>query len=311
VTAADTAILISVAAGTLRAATPVAFAGLGGLISERSGVLNLSLEGLMLIGACSAVWAQQATGSSMVAVAVAALTAGAFGLLHAFFCVQLRASQVVCGLAFVFMGQGLTAIAGSRLVGELVSPSATAPLSFLLGVPILGDVVGRQDVLVLCAPLAAAGVWAFLFRTRWGVYLRACGESAKAAAASGVAVAPVRMAAGTVCGAFCGIGGAHLSLFYAQQWQENMVAGRGWIALVMVILGMWLPGRLLLSAYLFGFLMALQLNLQAAGLQVPQYLLAMMPFVATVAVLVVASWWLRRRPSWMPADLGRAYVKGD
>jgi len=300
----DGALVISVVAGALRAATPVIYAGLGELINERSGVLNLGLEGLMLTGACAAVGAHLAWGTWEVSLLVAALAAGFVGLIHAFFCVVLRSSQVVTGLAVLFLCQGVTAVVGARWVSRAVSPGLAPPLAGLEPVPVLGTVLGQQDIMVFGALLAAVAVGVFLFRSRWGVLLRACGESAHAAAAAGVRVRAVRLAAGTACGVLCGLGGAHLSLFYAQQWQENMVTGRGWIALVMVIFGMWFPGRLLLGAYLFGGLVTLQLNLQARGIAAPQYVLSMLPFLVTLALLVAASWRLKWRSGGMPADLG-------
>lgn len=303
----DSALAVSVAAGALRAATPVVYAGLGALISERSGVINLGLEGLMLVGACSGVWAQLTFGNWLLSLAVAGICGGLVGLAHAFFCVTLRASQVVTGLAFFFLCQGLTAVFGVGLVGKPVSVGVAPPLTMLRDIPVVGPVVSQQDVMVLGAFLATAAVSFFLFKTRWGVLLRACGESAVSAAAAGVMVNRARMVAGFACGIFCGLGGAHLALFYARQWQENMMSGRGWIALVMVIFGMWFPWRLVMGAYLFGGMATLQLNLQARGIAFPQYLLATLPFVVTLALLVLASWRLRRIPGWMPADLGNPY----
>lgn len=304
---AESALAVTVLAGALRAATPVIYGGLGALVSERSGTVNLGIEGLMLAGAWAAVAAQQAFHSWLLSVCVALLLAGGLGAVHAFFCVGLRASQAVTGLAFVFLCQGATAILGARLVGLPVDTGAAPPLSFLRGVPGFGPVLGEQDVMVLGAVVLVAITSVFLFRTKWGIVLRACGEEAASAAAQGVPVRRVRLLAGAVCGAFCGLGGAHLSLFYAQQWQENMVAGRGWVALVMVIFGMWRPGWLMVGAYLFGGMATLQLNLQAGGLDVPQYLLAILPFAVTLILLIVGAWLARRRASLAPADLGKPF----
>jgi simple sugar transport system permease protein len=303
----DLTLIVSVAAGMLRVSTPIVFAGLGAVISERSGVINLGLEGLMLTGAFTAAAAQLAFGHWPLSLLLAGLAAALVGLLHGFFCVFLRASQVVTGLAVIFLCQGLTAIFGRSLVGRSIPLDATSPLAVTASVPLLGPILSQQDVMVFAALASVAAVSLFLFRARWGVLLRACGESAVAADAAGLPVRRTRLLAGGVCGAFCGLGGAHLSLFYAQQWQENMVAGRGWIALVMVIFGMWFPWRILVGAYLFGGLAALQLNLQARGVAAPQYLLAMLPFVATLVLLVVASWRLKRDSGWMPADLGNPF----
>jgi len=305
--ALDAALITSVIAGMLRASTPIVFAALGAAISERSGVINLGLEGLMLTGACAAAAAQLAFGYWPLSLLIAAAAAMILGLVHGFFCVYLRTSQVVTGLAIIFLGQGLTAIFGRPLVGKVIPMDATPPLAMLAGIPIIGPILGQQDLMVFTAVALVAVVGVLLFRTRWGIWLRASGESAVSANASGLPVRRIRLLASGVCGAFCGLGGAHLSLFYAQQWQEGMVAGRGWVALVMVIFGMWFPWRILAGAYLFGGLAALQLNLQARGVAAPQYLLAMLPFVGTLALLVAASWWLKRRTGWMPADLGNPF----
>ena len=303
----DTTLLGAVAAGMLRSATPVVYAGLGEIVYERSGVFNLGIEGLMLIGACAATAAQLAWGSWILSLTAAGFTGGVFGLGHAFFCVKLRTSQVVTGLALFFLCQGLTAVLGVSLVGRPVVIDIQPPFAWLKAVYGFGPVFAEQDVMVFGAIITVAVVWFLLFRTRWGIVLRACGESAESAAAAGVAVHKVRLVAGAVGGMLGGLGGAHFSLFYAQQWQENMIAGRGWIALVMVIFGMWFPGRLLLGAYLFGALSTLQLNLQARGISSSQYLLAMIPFAVTLAMLVVASWRLKHRAGYAPADLGNSY----
>jgi ABC-type uncharacterized transport system permease subunit len=307
VSAFDLPLVASIAAGMLRASTPVVFAGLGGVISERSGVINLGLEGLMLIGACAAAAAQLAYGSWPLSLVIAAVAAALVALIHGYFCVYLRASQVVAGLAIIFLCQGITAVFGRSLVGRSIPIDATPPLSATSGIPLLGPILSGQDVMVFAALASTVAVSFFLFRSRSGVVLRACGESGVSANAAGIPVRRVRLLASGVCGLFCGLGGAHLSLFYAQQWQENMVAGRGWIALVMVIFGMWAPWRILAGAYLFGGLAALQLNLQARGVAAPQYLLAMLPFAATLLLLVIASWRLRRRAGLMPADLGQPF----
>jgi simple sugar transport system permease protein len=307
----DSTLWLAVLAGMLRAATPVIYAAVGETINERSGVVNLGIEGLMLIGAYAAVTVQLAFGNSMIAIGCAGLLAALVGFLHATFCVKLRTNQVVTGLVFLFLCQGASALFGARMVGRPVNVDANSPFELLSRVPVVGDILARQDPMVFGAILAALIAGFILFRTRWGVVLRACGEDAESAAAAGVPVHRVRLIAGTVCGFLCGLGGAHLALFYARQWQENMTAGRGWVALVMVIFGKWVPGRVIAGAYLFGGLSALQLNLQASGIALPQYLLGMLPFVVTILLLVVASWWVKTRPDSMPKDLGKAFPRAE
>ncbi len=293
--------------GAIRAGTPLLFAAVGELIYERSGVLNLAIEGMMMVGAMTAVATQLAWGSWPLAVLSALLAGGGFGLLHAVICTSLRANQIATGLAFVTLASGLTAFLGRGLVGQRVVAEIPVGIPWLERLPWLGAVLFRHDVLVYLAVSSAVASWFFLYRTKPGVCLRAAGEDARSAAARGLPVVRIRLTAGAVAGGFCALGGAHLALAYASQWQEGMTAGRGWISLDLVICSLWRPRLLILSAYLFGGLSALQLNLQVTGLSVSSYLLGMMPFVASLAVLVGASLWLRRRPLGMPADLAQPF----
>ncbi|MFN7914560.1 MAG: ABC transporter permease [Vicinamibacterales bacterium] len=301
----DISLFLSVAAGALRASTPVVYAGLGELIGERSGVVNLGVEGLMLVGACAAASAQLAYGYWPLSLAIAAVAAALVSAVHGFFCVYIRTNQVVTGLATMFLCQGATALMGRSLVGLSIPLDARPPLASFAKLPVVGAVLSGQDWMVFGAIAAVVATSAFLYRTQGGIVLRACGESGASAAAVGISVLRVRLAAGAACGALCGLGGAHMSIFYAQQWQEGMVGGRGWIALVMVIFGQWFPSRLLLGAYLFGGMASLQLNLQARGVATSQYLLAMLPFLATLALLVIGSLNSARVGGASPADLGR------
>ena len=298
---------IAVMAGAVRAGTPLIYAGLGELIYERSGVINLGIEGFMLVGAMSAVWTQVVWGSWVLSIAVASLCTAVLGILHGVLCVRVGTNQIATGLAFVILCQGLTAFFGDTLVGQRIVVDLQFSWPGLSRIPVLGRVFFQQDFMVYFAVLLVFFVWVFLNRTKTGIILRATGESAVAVASAGISVVWVRVFAGALCGALCGLGGAYLSLVYASQWQENMVAGRGWIALVMVIFAMWRPFPLLIGAYLFGGLTALQLNLQAAGVRTSSYLLGMVPFVLTIIVLVVASVIIRRRPMGIPSELGKKY----
>jgi ABC-type uncharacterized transport system permease subunit len=294
-------------AGAIRAGTPLLFAAVGEVIYERSGVLNISIEGMMLTGALASVAAQVILGSWPLSIVAALLAGAAFGLLHGLACTVFRANQVAAGLALVTLAQGATALLGRNFVGRRVVAGIPSPLASLESVPLLGPALCRQDVLTFAALLSALGAWFFLFRTRFGVELRAVGEDARAAEARGLPVIRIRMVAAAVAGALSGLGGAHLALAYASQWQEGMVAGRGWIALVLVICSLWRPRVLIAAAYLFGGLAALQLNLQAAGLTVSPHLLGMLPFLASILVLLAADLWMKGRPLGMPADLGKPY----
>lgn len=298
-------------AGAIRAAVPLVLAGLGELIYERSGVLNLGVEGMMLLGAGASVAAQLAGAPWWISLCVG-MGAGALGgLLHAVMCVRLRTNEAVTGLALLFLFQGITAVLGRNMVGRLVTGTGVYPFSRLDGTPILGQILSQQDPVVPVAVLLCVLTWLFIYRTRWGIALRACGEKPEAAISSGIRVVRVRLAAGVVCGALCGLGGGQLALFSANQWQENMVAGRGWIAIVLVIFARWHPILLVFGALLFGGLNSLQINLQAGGFQASPHLLGMLPFVITIVVMAGASWRLGGHPGWMPAALGKRLASLD
>lgn len=296
----------AVLAGAVRAGTPMVFAGLGELLYQRSGVVNLGLEGFMLVGALSAVWAQASFGSPALALLAASLTSAAFGVIHWYACVKLRTNQIATGLAFVILCHGLTALVGRGLVGRRIVVDLSWDVPWLSDIPFVGPVLFKQDLLVYLAILLTFATWGFLYRTRSGVLLRATGESAEFAATAGVPVLKVRLLAAITCGLLCGLGGAHLSLAYAGQWQEDMVSGRGWIALALVIFAMWKPVQLLFAAYLFGGLTSLNLYLQAAGIRSYPYVLDMMPFVITIAVLILTTS-MKHRWQGQPADLGKPF----
>jgi simple sugar transport system permease protein len=179
------------------------------------------------------------------------------------------------------------------------------PFACFAHTPILGTILAQQDPVMPIAVILGVLVWFVVFRTRWGITLRTCGEKPDAAINAGIRLSRVRMIAGIICGALCGLGGAQLALFSANQWQENMIAGRGWIAIVLVIFARWHPILLIFGALLFGGLNALQINLQAKGWQVSPHILGMLPFVITIVVMALASWRLRKHPGWMPAALGK------
>lgn len=297
--------LLVLLAGAIRAAIPLVLAGLGELIYERSGVFNLGIEGIMLLGACSSVAAQLAGFPWWGSLCVGATAGTLGGLLHAILCVRLRTNQAVTGLALLFLFQGLTAVLGRELVGMPVKDTAVYPLSILSNVPVLGPILSRQDPVMLLAVLLAMLTWFILFRTRWGIVVRACGEKPEAAINAGISLIRVRLTTGCICGALGGLAGAQMALFSATQWQENMIAGRGWIAIVLVIFARWHPLLLILGALLFGGLNALQINLQATGWTVSSHLLGMLPFIITILVMALASWRLKKHPGWMPASLGK------
>jgi len=287
-------------------------AALGEMISEKAGILNLGVEGMMAIGAVTGFVVALQTGNPWVAL-VAAIAAGALiGLLHGLFTVVLGAEQVVSGLSLTILGIGLAAYIGKGSVGqpagaELV-PVYWGPLS---DIPWAGPVLFQQSPLVYMAVLAGLAASFVLERTRLGLAVRAAGESAPTADAAGHSVAGLRLAAVATGGALAGASGAYLTLSITPQWTEGVVAGRGWIAVALVIFGAWRPGRVALGALLFGLTLALKTRLQTFGVDFSPILLSMLPYLLTVGVLVAISIRSRNRPSPAPAALGIAYRREE
>ena len=287
-------------------------AALGEMISEKAGILNLGVEGMMAIGAVTGFVVALQTGNPWVAL-VAAIAAGALiGLLHGLFTVVLGAEQVVSGISLTILGIGLAAYIGKGSVGqpagaELV-PVDWGPLS---DIPWVGPVLFQQSPLVYMAVLAGLAASFVLGRTRLGLAVRAAGESAPTADAAGHSVAGLRLAAVATGGALAGASGAYLTLSITPQWTEGVVAGRGWIAVALVIFGAWRPGRVALGALLFGLTLALKTRLQTFGVDFSPILLSMLPYLLTVGVLVAISIRSRNRPSPAPAALGIAYRREE
>jgi ABC-type uncharacterized transport system permease subunit len=288
--------------------TPILLAALGELVAERSGVLNLGVEGLLAVGAWAGFAASHATGSVWVGALAAMLAATLLSLVHALPAVGLRVNQVVSGLALVILGTGLAALLGRPLVGQVAPSFALAPVPVLSGIPVLGRALFAHTPLVYAGLLLVPCVWWFLARTRPGLSLQVCGENPRLADAAGVRVGWTRVAATMFGGALAGLGGAYLSLAETPSWVEGLVAGRGWIALAMVLFAGWSPWRLLLGAWLFGGLVAVQFRAQAFGIAVNVYVLEMLPYLATIAVLVLAA-----RTRWYalaaPEALGKPYER--
>ena len=297
------AILVSMVA----AATPLLFAALGELVTEKSGVLNLGVEGMMLVGAVSAFAVAAGTGSLYAGAAAGALAGASLALLFGLLTLSLVANQVATGLALTIFGIGLSALIGQDYVGTPLNALPKLAVPGLSDAPFVGPVLFGHDALVyLSFALVAAVAW-FLYRTRGGLVLRAVGESHDAAHAIGYPVIRIRYLAVAFGGAMAGIGGAYLSLVYTPMWIENMTAGRGWIALALVVFATWRPGRVVLGAYLFGGVTILQLHAQGVGLGVASQLLSMLPYLATILVLVLIS---RNRILIRlnaPADIGRTF----
>lgn len=305
-------LLIPILASAVRSGTPVLYAALGEVLSERAGVMNLGLEGIMLIGAYAGFAVTGATGDPWLGL-VASFAAGAgAALVHAFFCVTLMCNQVVSGLAMVMTGYGLSALLGRGVIGETIAGLPQAPFPLLCDILFLGPVFFSHNAMVYLSYALTIFLSWFIFKTRWGLNMRAVGENPRAADAMGLSVAGVRYFYCTLGGALAGLGGGYLSVVYAQMWIEGMTAGRGWIAVALVIFGLWNPARTALGAYLFGGAEALQLRMQAIGSPVSPSLLQTLPYLMTIAVLTsVAVKSGRGAKSGAPAALSLPFRRED
>ena len=294
-------------AAAVNAGTILALAALGLLVNERAGVINLGAEGMMLVGALGAYATAAAGHGFWLAFLVGALAGGAAAALFALLVIWLGTNAYATGLALSLFGSGFTAFAGARYTDRQLPEVTAAGIPGLSAWPVVGPALFRQHPIVYLTAGAAVALAFFLFRSRAGLVLRAIGESPEAAHALGHPVRWVRSWAVVFGGALCGLAGAYVSLVYAHLWVEGLVAGKGWIALALTTFATWRPGRILLGAYLFGGVTMLQFQLQGRGIDVDSHLLGMLPYLATVVVLVLIS---RNQTSIrldMPASLGKPF----
>lgn len=300
--------LAAVILASARAATPLALAAIGELVAERAGVLNLGVEGMMLMGAVAAFGVTVATGAPALGLAAALLAGMAMAGLFAVITLGLRANQVATGFALTLFGIGLSAFLGQGLIG---TPLTALPPLFppaLAGLPVVGPLVFGHDPLVYLTVGLVAGVAVVLERTRAGLVLRAVGDNHDSAHALGLDVLAIRLRAVLFGGAMAGLAGAYLSLVYTPMWVESMTAGRGWIAVGLVVFAAWRPWRVLLGACLFGGVTIAQFHAQGMGLNIPSQILAMLPYLATILVLVIISRKAARLRLNAPACLGKVFT---
>lgn len=290
-----------------RAATPLIFAALGELVTEKSGVLNLGVEGMMLIGAVAGFIAASVTGNIYLGLLIALISGIAIAFIHALLTITIAANQVAAGLALSIFGSGLSAFVGAGYVGKTITGLQPIDIPILKSIPLLGKVLFNQDILVYVSVVLVTLVWWFLRSTRAGLVLRSIGESPDAADALGLPVSRVRYLAVMFGGAMAGLAGGYLSLAYTPLWTENMTGGRGWIAIALVVFATWKPERILLGAYLFGGVGAIQLILQGLGVNISPYLLSCLPYLATILVLVFISQDNTRIKLETPASLGQPF----
>jgi len=298
-------------AAALLAGTPLALAGLGLLINERAGVLNLGAEGMMLVAAVSGFAVALTTGSDALAFVAGAVAGAVLAAGFGWLVIWLNTNQYATGLALSLFGYGFSAFVGVGYVGQKLSERQVLEIPGLAEVPFVGPALFRQHPMVyLCVAITFVLIW-FLYKSRAGLVLRAIGESPESAHALGYKVRWLRLAAVMFGGALCGVAGAFLSVVYAPLWVEGLTAGRGWIALALTTFATWRPIRVLLGAYLFGGVTMLQFHLQGAGVEVASQLLAMLPYLATIIVLALIS----RNAAFirinMPASLGKPFHPGS
>jgi len=304
----STALLL---AATLSAGTVLAIAALGLLINEKSGIVNLGAEGMMLCAALAGFATVVHTGNSWLGfgagMLAGALLAGLFGVLV----IWLNTNQYATGLALSLFGAGFSAFAGTRYVQEKLPEQSHFAIPFLADLPFVGPAFFRQHPMVYLTIALMFGLVWFLYRTRAGLVLRSVGESPESAHALGYPVRRIRLAAVMVGGSLCGLAGAYVSVVYTPLWVEGMIAGKGWIALALTTFATWRPARVLLGAYLFGGVTMLQFHLQGMGVDIPSQFLTMLPYLSTIVVLVLIS----RNPQWirlnMPSSIGKPFHPGS
>ena len=302
-------LLTVILSAAIRSGTPVLYATLGEVITERAGIMNLGLEGIMLVGAYAGFAVTKATGDPWLGI-LAAFGAGCLiTVIHAFLCITMMCNQVVSGLAMVLAGYGLSALMGRTSIGQTITGFAQMNVPVLSQIPFLGPIFFQHNAMVYLSYLLIVLLCLFIYCTRPGLNMRAVGENPRAADAMGLPVSSIRYFYCILGGDLAGIGGGYLSVVYAQMWIEGMTSGRGWIAVALVIFGMWNPWKAALGAYLFGGVEALQLRMQAMGSTVSVSLLLTLPYLMTIIVLIAVSVKSKGRLLNAPASLSIPFLR--
>jgi len=297
-------LLSEVLTGGIRGGTSIEYAALGESVSERSGVVNLGTEGSMLMGALAAYAVASETGHPWLGVLASLLAGGALALVHAYFVLSRGTNQLATGLVVLFLGLGLTSLFGVDYVQALAPTFKPFTIPVLGSIPFLGDIAFKQDPLIYLSYLLVPLSWWMIFRSRWGVLLRAAGERSEVLTTHGHRVKPIQYAATVIGGMFAGVGGAHLSIAYTKSWFENMTQGRGFVAVAVVMFAARQPFKVAAGAYLFGAALALSPALQARGYAINQFALDAVPYVVTILVLVLLG---RRRAAETPEGLSKVF----
>ncbi len=304
-------IITSTLSGAIRAGTPLLFASIGEILAERSGILNLGIEGMMLMGAFSGFSVAYLTGNLWLAVLVSTIVGGIFAALHAFMSITLRINQVVSGLALVFLGEGLSGFWGKAYVGVQITSFQSFKIPLLGNIPYIGEILFDRDILVYIGYITVPIVWWFLYKTTAGMNLRAVGEAPEAADARGLNVALTRYVYTIIGGFFSGIAGAYISLAYTPMWVQNMTAGRGWIAVALVIFAIWDPVIAMLGAFAFGGISVLNFSFQIVQIPIPVNITNMFPYIFTILVMLFASSDRIKKRFGAPTALGIPYSRED
>jgi simple sugar transport system permease protein len=297
--------IVDIFTGAIRSGTSVLFASLGELIAQRAGVVNMGTEGSMLAGALGAFAATAYTGNPWLGILCGGLCGAAMALIHAFLVITRNANQLASGLTVMFFGIGITAFFGRSLVSKQINGFEPIAIPGLSKIPILGPILFHHDILTYLSFILAPIIWLMLYKTRWGVILRATGEKDEVVYAYGVNPKFIRYLAVLAGGFLAGLGGAQLSTAFTHTWVENMTQGRGIIAVALVIFASWLPYRAMLGAYLFGGAQALQLVVHPTGAPISPFLLFMTPYVLTLVAMFIVE---RKQRSLMPEGLSKVFT---
>ncbi|MDO9484941.1 MAG: ABC transporter permease [Actinomycetota bacterium] len=296
--------IVDVLSGGVSGGTSIMYAALGETVSERAGIINLGTEGCMLMGAFAGFAVTSMTGSPWLGMLAAAAAGGVLALIHAILVVSRKANQFASGLSLLFLALGLTALYGSGYVGQKINAFDPIAIPGLSSIPFIGPILFEQNILTYISYFVAPLMWFIIFRTRIGLMLRTAGERSEVLTVNGYSVVKVRYIAVVTGGIFAGIGGAYLSVAYSQSWFENMIIGRGFIAVALVVFAAWDPLKVIGGAYLFGSALALSPVLQANGYEVNQFALDMLPFVLTLLLLVFLG---KRAVNSSPAELRKVF----
>ncbi|ATW26264.1 ABC transporter permease [Candidatus Formimonas warabiya] len=308
----DSTFGVTMLATAVIAGTPIFYAALGEILTEKSGIINLGVEGMMLVGAVSGFMMTVSTQNPWLGVLAALAAGGAMAFIHAFLTITLRANQVVSGLALTIFGSGTSSFLGKSFIG-IPAPVSFKPFSIpiLSDIPLIGPVFFRQDALVYLSYILVIVVAVIFYKTRWGLHLHAVGENPAAADAVGINVFRTRYLYVILGGMLAGLGGAYLSLAYAPSWLENMTAGRGWIAVALVIFATWNPLKCLAGSYIFGGVDALGFRIQTKGIDISPFFLQMLPYVCTILVLILITRETKTRKVSAPGALGLPYDREE